>query len=691
MRLSRRLTLALLAVALAAAASVTLASSGPAPARRVPADPNPEGFKQIAAPPAEFLDGRLRLPDPARLGTRSGHALLPLRLDPAAAGQEGGAWTASVPVDTDEALQWALLPPAGHDWALTLTPPGRAPLRLGAASLPAGVRHTASRLGMGETTYPAQVYAFQTAQPTGLWQVQVTGPSDPAGAAPTGVLALASASPYRLYSYIDRLGLVAGQGAGLVAYLYDQRAEAAATGAPAPLAVAIDSARGELRRVDAGPGEDAIELALTADAQGVLRGEIPGLAPGRYTVQVVVSGVTPEGQPFLRTVEHLVPVVPASLTLTGHAQAAPQDDVRLRVDLAVDGDPAADAVRASAEVWGAGQDGSPVPVAWISGLAAPIRDGGGLRVSLALDGHWIALAGAAAPFELRQVRLQDRDHFVPLSVVERIPLAVTALPDSAHQRVAAPTAEMLMGARPDWLPAAPEAGNQPMAGSVNHRLMLVHGYCSSDVWGGPLSNGQFSQAVKFQDLGQNRSHDQFARLINAFGWANLKSYGIVAHSQGGAAALHLYNTYWSGLDWVDFDVADGSRLIQSLGTPYQGTALAGNLALLGQIFGAGCGSNTDLTYTGAAAWLSTVPAAARSQVSYYVTGENSIWPWDSCTAADLLLDDPNDGVTEAAYATLVGGNNKGYTDKQCHVTGAPFPAQYLDAGRNAAMNAAAKR
>jgi hypothetical protein len=32
----------------------------------------------------------------------------------------------------------------------------------------------------------------------------------------------------------------------------------------------------------------------------------------------------------------------------------------------------------------------------------------------------------------------------------------------------------------------------------------------------------------------------------------------------------------------------------------------------------------------------------------------------------------------------------GYTDEQCHVTGAPYMAQFLDAGRNTAMDAEAK-
>ena len=86
-----------------------------------------------------------------------------------------------------------------------------------------------------------------------------------------------------------------------------------------------------------------------------------------------------------------------------------------------------------------------------------------------------------------------------------------------------------------------------------------------------------------------------------------------------------------------------------------------------------------------------LPSWARSKVYYYTTGENSIWPWNSCTGADFLLDDPNDGVTENSYGQLSGANNMGYTDQQCHVTGAPYLAQYHDAARNSTMNAAAKR
>ena len=46
---------------------------------------------------------------------------------------------------------------------------------------------------------------------------------------------------------------------------------------------------------------------------------------------------------------------------------------------------------------------------------------------------------------------------------------------------------------------------------------------------------------------------------------------LVGHSQGGLAALHLRSFYWSGLDLVS-----GGRVLQSVGSPYQGCSMAGS-------------------------------------------------------------------------------------------------------------------
>lgn len=61
----------------------------------------------------------------------------------------------------------------------------------------------------------------------------------------------------------------------------------------------------------------------------------------------------------------------------------------------------------------------------------------------------------------------------------------------------------------------------------------------------------------------------------------------------GMASLHLVAFYWTKAD-----VANNKerRVIQSVGTPYRGSGLAGCVAGIGNVVGIGCGSQSDLTY-----------------------------------------------------------------------------------------------
>jgi len=216
--------------------------------------------------------------------------------------------------------------------------------------------------------------------------------------------------------------------------------------------------------------------------------------------------------------------------------------------------------------------------------------------------------------------------------------------------------------------------------------MLVHGYCTD---ANPFPTGHFSgDLAVFEDYGQSRSHDGFALEMLSQS-APMKSFGVVGHSQGGMGALHLLTFYWSGLDWA----RNGDRLIQSVGAPYQGTALAGNAAVLGDLFGFGCGVNDSMTYAGSAAWLSTIPSWARSEVWYWTSSfEERPFLYDYCNIiTDLLLSDPDDGVIERSAGQLPGAHNMGHTEGWCHTTGMRDPAQCTDSARNADMNARAKR
>lgn len=646
--------------------------------------------KRLASPPEEFLQGKLAVPDPAAVGVRSHSALLPVHFE--AKGTGAPRFATVIPVEASERLSVMLLAPGGGWDVAVQSPVDRAAGKIAAS----GATRSTGELALGGQAVSGDVYTFEHPA-SGDWRLTVTGAVRKATApqapgTPDGYLLVSTDSPLRLYTHLASYDLVAGKTVGLVAYAFDARADQAA-GAPRPLAGAIRQASMRLTT----PAGQARTVAMFDDGRhadghagdGVWGGLVPHAAAGTWIAQVEASGVTPEGQRFVRTGEHTFPVVTAPLALSREitAEAVGHD---LRFDLAVGRLLRRDTVQVGAEVWGT-KAGARVPVAWVGGMVDPEERAGATVLPVGLDGRWLERAGATAPFELRRLTLTDRDTHVPFASFGRLAVDTASLPAPRAEKFAGGiTDEMLQGPRPSERELArvalADAGGAGAADKVyvgGHKLLLVHGYCSGNVW----STSSFSNAALFQDLNQNRTHDQFARLIQSFG-AQFDSFGIVAHSQGGAASLHLYTYYWSGLD-----AATGSRLIQSVGTPYQGTALAGNLAVLGQIFGVGCGSNYDMTYDGAALWLSGIPSWARAKINYATTSFTDVWyRYDYCQAAsDLLLSDPDDGVVEQTAGQLPGALNRGHKTGWCHTSGMRDPAQTTDGTRNADMNANAAR
>ena len=63
----------------------------------------------------------------------------------------------------------------------------------------------------------------------------------------------------------------------------------------------------------------------------------------------------------------------------------------------------------------------------------------------------------------------------------------------------------------------------------------------------------------------------------------------------------------------------GGRKIQTVGTPWQGTPVMGELADLTRLFGLGCGYNEDITLQGASRWLNKIPVEKQKEVYYYTT------------------------------------------------------------------------
>ncbi len=646
--------------------------------------------KQVVAPAADITSGVVQLPEPAAAATSSRTALLPVvfRFD------ASGNGTAELEVPVAGAGELTLVPLAleADRWSVQVAPPGEAASSLGALVGEGRARRRAGTLGASLGHAGATRYDIDAAR-AGTWRVvisfsraeQALGRSVRDG---HGYLLVAGPGAARLVSHLTDHRLVNDRAIGLVTRLADGRG--------AMLTEVSLRARTPLGVLDLPMLDDGAHADGEA-GDGLFGALLPHLPAGDVALSVVARGES-DGGAFVRTTQHAFPVIERASLLTGRVTSEILDQHRVALDVEtwLFGD--VDKLHVSAEVWGAGPDGTPRPVAWLSTMATPDESGDAPSLRLQFDTRLLALESAVPPLELRQVRVQDPHTAIPYDVLERVPLGVIDLPPGAataavgdplapggtplgpgafasHGPAATPTGETDTTRRDIAtlpLPDDPE----PLQGA----LMLVHGYCSSrNIW----PDQDFSEPkLNFADPDQNRSHDEFALLIAALG-AQVDSFGVVGHSQGGDAALHLLTYYESGLD-----LAVGARRIQALATPWLGSPLASSLAGLGGIFGVGCGSNFDLSSDGAALWLSGIPSAERAEVSFWTTQNSG----SACNFfSNLFLDSPNDGVVERSKGQLPGGNNMGHVSGWCHTTGMSNAANYTDTTRNLEMDATAAR
>lgn len=594
--------------------------------------------KQVAAPPSDLASGLLRLPNPQDLGVVSRSALVPVELD------ANGSWT----VDLDPGSRLVLMPAEADAWHATVSRGGSGAVALDRAD------HIGVPVIRGSGGWLAPARAFEGVavpehgQPV---SVRVAGQAGAAGYALIGVT-----TETELYTYPTRLRTVAGEPVALRSEL--------SGGAQ------IVSVRADVRT----PGGDPLRLDALADSPDVV---FTPQKAGDYAVRVEVRGIDADGESILLTTQHLVRVEHAA---PGFGPARAEIDDGSVVFRFAPGAPGQRSIVA-AEVWGE-RGGVPTPVCWLARVCGEDR-------SLTLDPRWVAMAGVEpGSLTLREVRAHDVDSMVLVAHEAAVPVEIDAKSVEAVMPGVQPTGitpDMLAGRPGMHTVRVPDQGTPRGALPGGHRLLLVHGYCSG---GNPFTTSHFTGDVAvFSDTDQNRSNDAFALQIRSQ-TSTMKSFGIAGHSQGGMAALHLATFYWSGLDW-----AQGDRLIQSVGAPYQGTALAGNAAVLGDLFGSGCGSNNDMTYAGAAQWLSTIPTSARQNVWYWTTSfEDRAFQFDYCNIiTDLLLSDPDDGVIERSGGQLPGATNMGHREGWCHTSGMRDPAQCTDPSRNSEINTRAKR
>lgn len=614
--------------------------------------------RQVAAPASDILSGIVRLPEPSAMPTYSRAAILPLAFERTARG-----WSASLEIAVDRTgeLALALLAPDAGTWTLHA---GRdaSSLRPIAEAFAVARRTELSDELLGHVVDRHDVQRIEA----GRWLVRVDAPAS-ARAPASGWLLVKTAGDIELETHVTTHALLTDEPIGIAARVRGMIADVES----ARVVIESAGATAALAMHDDGLHEDG------AEGDGVFGALLPHSVRGDVRARVEMRGVAEAGAPFLRTAPLAFTVLERATLLEGSVSARTIDGDRLRFELAALPLSPAERLHVSAEVWGRDTNGDLVPVCWLSRMEAPALRAGRWTLSLDLDLAWLDVARidrARAELELRHARVQDPGTDVLFDRVDRIAVDAPVLPPSRTSAPVAITPQMLTGSS-----AATIAGHAPALPQPKPRvpaLALVHGYCSGgSIW--PAAD--FTQPkVVFLDPNANRTHDEFAQLLDqAAQQAGLTSFGIVAHSQGGAAALHLYTYYASGLDH-----AIGARRIQSVATPYQGTPLA-------SLGGFACGVNNNMTPAGAATWLAGIPTWARAEVYFWTTSNSGSTACNALTS--FFLSDPEDGTVEQFRGDLPSGNGMGHVTGWCHTTGMSFPANYTDHVRNQAMNAAAAR
>jgi len=405
---------------------------------------------------------------------------------------------------------------------------------------------------------------------------------------------------------------------------------------------------------------------------------------------LTISGSDPEGSPMLRTIESVFQVVTDSLDLKSGAYAVFDKDhqvydIYLRVNEASPQIFEGATYKVWSEVWGKNKQGNFVPVAWVSGIKVISKDSNGQYVlgSLELNQRWVDKVSVVSDLQLRNLRITDLDWSVILETADVISFEVEEYKDELPQIPLSQADEPLdvftLAMTQGWR-TKKYVDASPVNDSVACTITLVHGYCAGS---NPFPPTYFTNPAVFTGgLKVSLSNDAFTRRLIAF-IENQTCTTAVAHSQGGMAITHAYNFYVTPFDRSPSTV----RLLQTVGTPFQGTALAGSIASLGEIFGAGCGSNNDLTYSGAKSWLASI--SKRSRVFFYFTQYGKSGLIHYCNlAANLILSWPNDGTTENGWAPLPGGNSQAGnpTIGECHTDSMDYPPQCQNAARCRLMN-----
>lgn len=270
--------------------------------------------KQLAGPPEEFA--QMRAPDPAESAILSKSALLPVELTPAG---KSARWQGTLPVENGH-LRFMVL--AGDQpWEAAVTAPRVAGAR--AAAVAPQLQAQRTLLGSAESGTSGMRYAVESAQ-NGNWALTL---QSAAPVAQRGYVLMEGDARTQLASYPRHRRQQVGQSLTLNALLSGN--DAAGASLLAAQAGQIETA--SLRVIDPQGGIRTLPMADDgqhddgAAGDGVYGGTFQPTAEGTWIAQVIVRGRDQAGQPFVRTSEHVLPVLDTSCvcSATRSAHALP--------------------------------------------------------------------------------------------------------------------------------------------------------------------------------------------------------------------------------------------------------------------------------------------------------------------------------------------------------------------------------
>ena len=410
----------------------------------------------------------------------------------------------------------------------------------------------------GAGLYPCRTFLFNDPIPdVGEWSITVTSDSL---SYPVNASLIASFYPSDLIlqAFVPAENLIVGRTINIIALLpvtavsLEKVSNSTRSIATLENAVTIiylpDGSEKEIK-MEEGPSYSVKRSADATDLYASFEATVAGI----YKSLVRINGKLSDGTDFIRSLWYVFTVVRPSIEITGkvkgslHTHEMSQRDI-IDFDIDVHWDGLDLSYRAFAQVWGT-RENQEVPVAWISGLVDVQRRIDCLYnchyIHMQLDSRWLELANAKHPLTLKSVTLEELKAFITLSKSDMLEVTADNLLMKWLPSLKAEDIEI------DW--EMKEGYNPYRLKKVDNiteggQLLLLHGYCAS-------SNGflleYFDNHLLFEDYGQNRLHDEYAKAVVDFlNEKGATKFSVVGHSQGGAVALHLYAYYQTGLDAV---------------------------------------------------------------------------------------------------------------------------------------------